>query len=180
MKQAKKVANAHDVAAYILERQGEMAPTQLQKLLYYCQAWNLVWAEEPLFPEQIEAWIGGPAVKELYDIYRGQYTLSVWPEGDSSRLSSTQREAIEAVVDSYSRLSTSQIDLLVHRESPWLKARGSLPAFERGANIIALSEMREYYSGLDNNNQATPIEDLSSIIEAREQLERQASQLLLN
>ena len=40
-----------DVAAYILERQGRMPTTKLQKLVYYCQAWSLVWDERPLFDE---------------------------------------------------------------------------------------------------------------------------------
>ena len=28
-----------DVAAYILDRQGDMTAMKLQKLVYYCQAW---------------------------------------------------------------------------------------------------------------------------------------------
>jgi uncharacterized phage-associated protein len=34
-----------DVAAYILEKQGAMTRMKLQKLVYYCQAWSLVWAQ---------------------------------------------------------------------------------------------------------------------------------------
>ncbi len=37
------MANAKDVAQYILEKQGEMTSIKLQKLVYYTQAWSLVW-----------------------------------------------------------------------------------------------------------------------------------------
>ena len=29
---------------------------KLQKLVYYSQAWSLIWDEKPLFEEEIEAW----------------------------------------------------------------------------------------------------------------------------
>jgi hypothetical protein len=48
--------SAHDVAAYILKQTGEITAMKLQKLVYYSQAWSLVWDEEPLFSERVEAW----------------------------------------------------------------------------------------------------------------------------
>ena len=56
-----------DVAAYILERQGSMTTMKLQKLVYYCQAWSLVWDERPLFDESIEAWANGPVLSRRDD-----------------------------------------------------------------------------------------------------------------
>lgn len=42
------MAGAIDVAAYILAQRGPMTAMKLQKLVYYSQAWHLVWEEEPL------------------------------------------------------------------------------------------------------------------------------------
>lgn len=51
----------NNVARYILERQeGRVSTMKLQKLVYYAQAWNLVWDEKPLFNSRIEAWANGP------------------------------------------------------------------------------------------------------------------------
>lgn len=50
------MATVFDVAAYILEKKGEMTAWKLQKLVYYSQAWSLVWDQRPLFAERIEAW----------------------------------------------------------------------------------------------------------------------------
>jgi len=43
------MASVHDVAAYILDKRGPMSHMKLQKLVYYCQAWSLVWDEELFF-----------------------------------------------------------------------------------------------------------------------------------
>ena len=43
------VAKVDDVASAILNRLGEMTAMKLQKLVYYSQAWHLVWEEKPLF-----------------------------------------------------------------------------------------------------------------------------------
>ena len=46
----------HDVAAYILTVKGRMPAVKLHKLLYYSQAWSLVWDDRLLFRARIEAW----------------------------------------------------------------------------------------------------------------------------
>ena len=53
-----------DVAAYILKKLGSMTTMKLQKLVYYSQAWSLVWDEQSLFIESIEAWANGPVVSD--------------------------------------------------------------------------------------------------------------------
>ncbi len=54
--------SVESVAAYILSQHGKLSAMKLQKLVYYCQAWSLVWDEAPLFQEQIQAWANGPVV----------------------------------------------------------------------------------------------------------------------
>ena len=71
------MANVNDVARYILERQGENLSTmKLQKLVYYAQAWSLVWDEKPLFSSRFEAWANGPVCRELYNQHRGHFTAT--------------------------------------------------------------------------------------------------------
>jgi uncharacterized phage-associated protein len=56
------MVSVDDVAAYILEQRGPMSAMKLQKLVYYSQAWSLVWEDRPLFREEIQAWASGPVV----------------------------------------------------------------------------------------------------------------------
>ena len=44
------MASVHDVAAFILADLGWVGAMKLQKLVYYAQAWSLVWDEQPHIP----------------------------------------------------------------------------------------------------------------------------------
>ena len=157
------MSKVDDVAAAVLERTGPIDTFKLQKLVYYCQAWHLVWEAQPLFPEAIQAWAGGPVVPELYATHRGQYSVDGWPQGDSSKLSESQRETVAIVVAAYGKLSGRQLSHLTHGEAPWLKARGDLGPGERGSRAIDLEDMQDYYSGLDQSQDATPVEELTAV-----------------
>ncbi|MCW2756027.1 MAG: hypothetical protein JWQ32_3438 [Marmoricola sp.] len=142
------MANAHDVAAYILERRGPMSAMKLQKLVYYSYAWHLVWEEKRLFPERIQAWANGPVVRNLYAHHRGEFSVSSWPAGDASRLSPAQQTSIEAVLDFYGDKSAAWLSELTHREEPWLRARRGMSPGERGEVPITDASMAEYYGSL--------------------------------
>lgn len=146
------MASAHDVAAYILNRRGKMTAMKLQKLVYYSQAWSLVWDECPLFPERIEAWANGPVVRELYEAHRGSFEVSEWSRGNPDALAESERETIDAVLDFYGRKSAQWLSDLTHREQPWLRARRGLPEGERGSKEISHSSMVEYYSSLPDRD----------------------------
>lgn len=142
------MANAHDVAAYILAKSGEMTAMKLQKLVYYSQAWSLVWDEEPLFNERIEAWANGPVVPTLYSEHRGQFKVQTWPKGQPERLTPKQRQSIDAVLRYYAGKSSQWLSDLTHREDPWVDARHGLGPGERGSQVISHASMAEYYGSL--------------------------------
>ena len=79
------MVSAHDVAAYILKERGPLSAMKLQKLVYYSQAWSLVWDDRQLFGEAVEAWANGPVVRELYEHHRGQFELHEWRWGTPRR-----------------------------------------------------------------------------------------------
>ncbi len=142
------LAKADDVAAYILARQGSMTAMKLQKLLYYCQAWSLVWDEEPLFGEIIEAWANGPVVPAIFYKHQGQFKVASWPDGDEKRLNSDQRDTVNAVLAYYGKRSSQWLSDLTHSEDPWKEARKGLLPGQRGNQQISHASMAEYYSSL--------------------------------
>jgi uncharacterized phage-associated protein len=141
------MANVHDVAAAILKKHGPMTALKLEKLVYYCQAWSLVWDEAPIFPERIEAWAGGPVVPALYYRHRGQFQITEW-EGKPEDLTPTQCETIDSVLKFYGNKTSQWLSDLTHREDPWINARAGLAPLERGNNEITIADMAEYYSSL--------------------------------
>ena len=142
------MATAHDVAAYILEQLGELTAMKLQKLVYYAQAWSLVWDERPMFRERIEAWANGPVVPVLYQEHKGRFKVRKWSHGDSSALSQEAKDTIDGVLQFYGAKSSQWLSDLTHSERPWRDARGSLAPGERGNRVITTASMHEYYSGL--------------------------------
>jgi uncharacterized phage-associated protein len=140
--------SAHDVAAYILSKHHPISAMKLQKLVYYCQAWSLVWDDRPLFHEQIEAWANGPVVEDLYRVHRGQFNVDSWPVGDPGLLDQDATDTIDEVLKFYGSLNAQQLSDMTHSEGPWRSARGGLKDGERCNYPISLDSMMEYYSGL--------------------------------
>ncbi len=137
-----------DVAAYILKKLGQMSSMKLHKLLYYCQAWSLVWDEAPLFFENIEAWSNGPVIRELFNFHRGHFQVEKIENGNPDKLSPTQKETIDSVLNYYGNRQAQWLIDLTHNEEPWLISREGLSPTDRGNNIITLESMAEYYSSL--------------------------------
>jgi uncharacterized phage-associated protein len=122
---------------------------KLQKLVYYAQAWSLVWDDAPLFEEDIEAWANGPVVPELYQEHRGQFKVEPGSiNGKAKRLDGDQRETIDAVLGFYAERSPQWLSDLTHREAPWADARRDLAPGERSHSVISHAAMAEYYGSL--------------------------------
>lgn len=139
-----------DVVKYILEKSGAISAMKLQKLVYYAQAWSLVWDEVPLFEENIEAWANGPVVRELYNQHRGMFSVDAdhFKTLAKHELSKIQKETIDAVLHAYGSKSARWLSDQTHIEQPWIIARQGLSDNERGERIISLESMAEYYGAL--------------------------------
>jgi len=143
------MATVHDVAAAILARTGPMTAMKLQKLVYYAQAWHLVWEERPLFSDRIEAWANGPVVRTLYNQHRGQFHVSSC-SGRPDALTAEETSTLESVIDFYGPRSAAWLSELTHNEAPWKDARANagLAPGQRGDVEIDQAAMAEYYGSL--------------------------------
>jgi uncharacterized phage-associated protein len=143
------MATVFDVAAYILDKQGEMTAMKLQKLVYYSQAWSLVWDEKALFQNRIEAWANGPVVPDLYAAHHGKYRVRAGDiEGDPGALTAVEKETVDGVLAYYGDKTSQYLSELTHLEDPWKDARAGLPAGVRGSVEISHASMAEYCEGL--------------------------------
>jgi len=140
---------AIDVAEYILRKQGSMSAMKLQKLLYYAQAWHMVWEDDLLFPENIEAWANGPVVRELFEMHRGQFRVEPgFFSRKPSALPKGSKDAVDRVLAFYAPKDAQWLSDLTHMETPWKAARRGLGDGERGNRVISTESMNEYYSSL--------------------------------
>ena len=71
-----QMVNIEDFTKYIglsLHSKGfSVSPLKLQKLLYYTQAWHMVFfgRENTLFVNVPQAWVNGPVYPVIYDAYK--------------------------------------------------------------------------------------------------------------
>lgn len=144
------MATIFDVAKYITERTGEVSAMKLQKLMYYAQAWNLVWEEEPLFPNDFQAWANGPVLPTLYNRHRGMFKVdaALFRDADGGKLTDSERDNVDKVLTFYGDKTAQWLSNLTHQEDPWRVARGELPAGASSEAIIPQAAIHEYYSSL--------------------------------
>ncbi len=134
---------ARDVAQYILNQRGPLTTMKLQKLVYYSQAWSVVWDDDVIFNEPIEAWKNGPVVRDLWEATRGSFRVSVAPGGVAANLTDEQRATVDQVLDFYGDRDAQWLSDLTHMEDPWRNA------YALGQNTeITPEALSEYYSSL--------------------------------
>lgn len=145
------MATVFDVAQYVLEKCGSMSAMKLQKLVYYSQAWSLVWDGVPLFNEEFEAWANGPVCKELYLKHRGSFIVDsnlLIEEANIENLNQDAKDTIDVIVKDYCQFAPHELSAMTHRENPWLDSRAGVAEGERSTNIITKDSMGIYYGEL--------------------------------
>lgn len=126
-----------------------MTAMKLQKLVYYSEVWSLVWTESSLFTDKIEAWANGPVVRALYNKHRGFFKVHKnFFQGDTSRLSSDQKDVINKVLEFYGKKDPQWLSNLTHLEEPWKNARQGMRPGDRCEREITREAIIEYYSSL--------------------------------
>ena len=148
---------AKEVARYLIARhcsKGDVITNkQLQKLLYYVQAWALVYME-PMFDDDIEAWVHGPVVDSVYQEYKrfGYNAIPVTKKdcedvaiAKEVGLKKKQIELIDSVLLHYGGMSSFHLEMLTHSEYPWLEARKGLTPTEPCTEVISIKTMKHFY-----------------------------------
>ena len=133
------MATAEDVKNYIKTKLTLAGEVQLQKLVYYCQAWNMVWNGAPLFREPIEAWRMGPVVRSL------RHSSLTSPAGPYN-LSDAEQAAIDAVIQHYGVHYGWALSEMTHQEVPWRLTRGDLPDAATSDREISRRLIRTFHT----------------------------------
>ena len=98
--------------------------------------------DKPLFYEQIEAWLHGPVIPDLYNEYE-QYNSKAIPRPQDVNFDYYGDEIQALLNDVYSvfgQYSAWKLANMVHEESPWKEVYESQPG-----GIISLDSMKKYF-----------------------------------
>lgn len=132
------MTTAINAASYIASKKSLNGEMQLQKLLYYAQAWSLAWDGTPLFSDRIEAWRMGPVVPSV------RYVSTT--VGDASALTEAQKATIDAVLEHYGNMTGGALGNLTHVEDPWIEAWDKRQSETRCDEEITHNAMRRFYT----------------------------------
>lgn len=148
---------ASQVARYLIckahERGDAITNLKLQKLLYYAQGWYLALYDEPLFDDRLEAWVHGAVQPQVYSLYKQFLWEPISASVTCPKFADKEVSShIDKVLGHYGRYSARDLERMIHRESPWQKARGHIPEDKPSKAVIKHQDMKEYFREIGRKN----------------------------
>ena len=141
---------AQDVALAVIDfcnEHGEwLTNLRLQKMLYYCQGWHLGYYGVPLFPERLEAWVHGPACPPVVEQYSRFEHRPIDVKVPAGSVALALAEHVREIWQAYGDLSTYDLEILTHRETPWVNARSTLSESEPSHAVLSVEDMRDFFA----------------------------------
>ncbi|WP_051786035.1 Panacea domain-containing protein [Endozoicomonas numazuensis] len=154
------------------QKQEDISPMKLQKLVYFAHALSLAVYHRPLIDEPVYAWKFGPVIKSVYNEFRAYGYQPIHSLGTLIRkigLARTSdegpgfevcipkinphdhnvRNLIDQIWELYGGLSAHTLSNLTHKPgSPWEITRnehqnGEIPDYELSLELIETSMMKE-------------------------------------
>lgn len=136
-----------DVANYFLQKDlqeddvNSITNLKMQKLVYYAQGFHLALFGGPVFEEEINAWLHGPVVRELYDHCKDSgksplpwdYDINAY-----AKFNEEQQGLLDEVFSEFGQYTAWRLRDMTHEESPWLN-------HEKAGDIIPKSELLAYF-----------------------------------
>ena len=153
------MSNVLHVAYYFLSKES-MSAKKLQKLVYYAYGWTLALLNESdqemnyhLFNNRIEAWVHGPVIPDLYQEYKsyGWKDIPQLHSFDSSLFSSEEKDILSQVWDVYGPLNADQLEMISHKEAPWIRARKGIAAYATSSNAIKDEDIFQFFNEQANS-----------------------------
>jgi len=146
-----KAIDIYDAADFFLSKVDMEAgscitPLKLQKLLYYAQGWFSSFYNAPLFLNELQAWVHGPASPEIYNKYRYYGYKGIDKTSfDLSKLDPKQSELLNEIYNTYGSYDAKPLENMTHAELPWKEARGDLAPNEPCKEIISKENIKKYF-----------------------------------
>lgn len=140
------------------ERGEILTNLKLQKLLFYSEAWYLALNDQSLFREEFQAWVHGPVLPSQYFRFREFRWKPIVAEVQRPQIDTAGVvDHLVEVIDVFGSETAVALEMMTHRERPWLEARGNLPPTATSSAAISKQTMRDYYRALaDEENGGAP------------------------
>ncbi|MXF07407.1 Panacea domain-containing protein [Escherichia coli] len=147
------VTNLSSAADYLLcfarEHGDVMTPLKLQKLVFYADAWYMALNDDrELIPNQFEAWVCGPVIRELYNRFADYKWRVIDEEIKRPELPEDVVNHLDETYKVFGGFSAYELEQLTHQEKPWLLAREGVPEGEPCRNLIDKKVTADFYRSM--------------------------------
>ncbi len=140
---------ANQIANFLLIQAREygdyLTNLKLQKLLYYSQAWHLALYDEPLFNDELQAWVHGPVVPHVYGQYKAWGFNPITADATFPTLAKRSEKLIKEVYQKYSKFTGYELEQMTHEELPWNEARGGIPLDQTSNSVLSKETMKSSF-----------------------------------
>jgi uncharacterized phage-associated protein len=147
------IVSPKDVADFLLFESRELGEAltnlKLQKLLYYAQAWYLALQDKPLFSEDFQAWVHGAVLPSQYQRFKKFEWRPILEKIAPPQLSDGISSHLTEVVNVFGIETAAALELMNHKERPWLEARKGIEADQPSDNVISKESMKSFYKSLE-------------------------------
>lgn len=120
-------------------------PLKLQKLLYLAQGYSYAFYDEPLFNDDMEAWVHGPVVPSVYYEYK---IFKYNPISINYKVIEFDRNTLDVlnyIKDKFSKYDSKFLETLTHNQEPWILSREGLDPDERSDKTISKQNIANYF-----------------------------------
>lgn len=120
-------------------------PLKLQKLLYLAQGYSYAFYDRPLFNDELEGWVHGPVVRDVYNMFSSYQYNSIDISFEIEELDDEAIDVLNYVIDNFSKYDAKYLEKLSHEQEPWILSRCGLDPDERSDKTITKESIANYF-----------------------------------
>lgn len=140
-----KIYDATIIAKWIINKI-HPEPLKLQKLLYLAQGYSFAFYDRPLFYNEIEGWVHGPVVPDVYNLYKDYKYNPITISYENVKLDKEAEDVLQYVINKYSKYVAKYLEKITHNQEPWQDAREGLDPDERSDKTISKLNIANYFT----------------------------------
>lgn len=139
------------IVNYIVTQLDEVTPLALEKLLAFSEGVNYAVNGSQMIFEESQAWQHGPVYPSVYSKYK---KFGYKPIDDGiyskcgcmlSKVSAEEIKAIDMVLHTFGLYSPKTLEVISHKQTPWLEKRTKYSKNEAGHESIDEKSIKRYY-----------------------------------
>ncbi|MGX7681869.1 Panacea domain-containing protein [Jatrophihabitans sp. DSM 45814] len=131
--------------AWAESEEADLSNLKLQKLLYYAQGHHLAMHDTPLFSDNIQAWIHGPVVPDVYREYKRYESADVHLDSNDDfqwvQVDPQTTDLLIKTWNTYGGYAAWTLRNMTHNEAPW----ADVFDFNTRGAVIEVESMRTYF-----------------------------------